>query len=312
MVINNINDYCTKLDIALENLSFIHRSIDPNDYDVCLIDKKLNYLDKLLVKNNKSGKIMEYFFDDLLDTEWIDITNYLLSKHTKLKGIDTNNKYFLNKKYELKRVSDNRIIMKSLSSIKLSNRDEYPRITYSFFDKSGKQYKCHSDIHNLIASIFIPNPKPNEYNIVNHKDKSKLNFQIENLEWCNTHYNNLKDNKQKKSWNNKIIQKSLTGNIVKIWENLEELFKSYSKSTIYKAIREHRVFDNSYWELINTTLENYLIKHPFKSNIWYKNNNIVDYDVQVNENGVLKVNGKLTVGTLNKSKLTFIKKFSIS
>ena len=71
MVINNINDYCTKLGIAFENLSFIHRSIDPDDYDVCLIDRKLNYLDKLLVKNNKSGKIMEYFFDDLLDTEWI-------------------------------------------------------------------------------------------------------------------------------------------------------------------------------------------------------------------------------------------------
>lgn len=42
-------------------------------------------------------------------------------------------------------------------------------------------------VNRLVAIAFIPNP--NNYSQVNHKDKNKLNNNIENLEWCNSKYN---------------------------------------------------------------------------------------------------------------------------
>ena len=43
-------------------------------------------------------------------------------------------------------------------------------------------------IHRLVAIAFIPNP--NELPQVNHKDENKDNNCADNLEWCDTKYNN--------------------------------------------------------------------------------------------------------------------------
>lgn len=44
-------------------------------------------------------------------------------------------------------------------------------------------------IHRLVAAAFIPNPKPNKYTIINHKDENPRNNCVENLEWCDYKYN---------------------------------------------------------------------------------------------------------------------------
>ena len=71
--------------------------------------------------------------------------------------------------------------------------------------------------------MFIPNPNPEKYNIVNHKDKSRTNFNIENLEWCDSEYNvsvkikkiifqeqYMKDNQMEKD----LLQKNYQQNII--------------------------------------------------------------------------------------------------
>lgn len=47
-----------------------------------------------------------------------------------------------------------------------------------------KQHK----IHRLVANAFIPNP--NNLPAINHKDWNTSNNNVDNLEWCDTQYNN--------------------------------------------------------------------------------------------------------------------------
>lgn len=48
---------------------------------------------------------------------------------------------------------------------------------------------CDTGVHRLIAKAFIPNPKPNEYNVVNHIDEFGKTNLPHLLEWCDTAYN---------------------------------------------------------------------------------------------------------------------------
>lgn len=47
----------------------------------------------------------------------------------------------------------------------------------------------HYHAHRLVAQYFVPNPKPETYNEVNHKDGNRTNNNADNLEWCDRKYN---------------------------------------------------------------------------------------------------------------------------
>lgn len=64
------------------------------------------------------------------------------------------------------------------------NKNGYPQVNLCHEYK--RKYKR---IHRLIALSFIDNP--NNYKEVNHKDGNKLNWAINNLEWC-TRSQNMK------------------------------------------------------------------------------------------------------------------------
>lgn len=39
------------------------------------------------------------------------------------------------------------------------------------------------NIHRLVAEAFIENPDPEKFNIVNHINKDRLDYRVDNLEW---------------------------------------------------------------------------------------------------------------------------------
>lgn len=93
-------------------------------------------------------------------------------------------------------------------------------------------------IHQLVALCFLVNPKPEEYNVINHKDEVKTNNIPENLEWCSVKYNNNYGSKQqrvsKKMTNGKlskaVIQCDLSGNKIQEWPSMSEAQRQLSIS----------------------------------------------------------------------------------
>lgn len=107
---------------------------------------------------------------------------------------------------------------------KYSNNNNYLRVNLY---KNGKM-KWFS-VHRLVAEAFIPNP--DNLPQVNHKDEVKTNNHINNLEWCDSKYNNTYGTckkrmaeKQKNDPNRSktIYQYTINGELVKIWPSEHE------------------------------------------------------------------------------------------
>lgn len=74
-------------------------------------------------------------------------------------------------------------------------------------------------VHRLVACAFIDNP--NGYDIINHKDRNPSNNCVGNLEWCTQQYNTVYENAHLEGAKKRmkpIIQKGLSGKIIKIWD----------------------------------------------------------------------------------------------
>ncbi|MGY0692639.1 NUMOD4 domain-containing protein [Virgibacillus sp. FSP13] len=109
----------------------------------------------------------------------------------------------------------------------------YKRVLLKKNNKAKKFF-----VHRLVADVFLDKQK--DKNFVNHIDGNKLNNHVNNLEWCNRSENQLHAYKlglqkvdvtkahavRHEKTKRKIIQLSMSGEEIKIFNSIREAAKS--------------------------------------------------------------------------------------
>lgn len=126
---------------------------------------------------------------------------------------------------------------------------------YVYCSIKGKSFR----VHRLVAEKFITNPKPNEYDVVNHKDGDKQNNHHTNLEWC-THgmnANHVYEEGLKKSIK-KVINFDKNFNILGVYNTAFDASKALNVhvSNICRACKgESNIYDKNKKQLFFKRLE---------------------------------------------------------
>lgn len=274
---------------------FKHRKDwDPEGYSVAAF--RLKETDKreiVLAKFDKTNDIMDYFFDDKPN-------NYEIGDDIKrvlkfMIGSEVNNtKYRIKKDYMICGGNFGGNFKQFGKSDRRPDRYDsgtvYPKISLN---------RKIIPIHRLVAFIFVPNPYPDKYSIVNHKDKSKTNFKKENLEWCDEKWNSKRENQ--KEYSPKKFYIRLSDNKSFSSSELEKEYGIDKKKIVNKirySISNKRKCFNSFWMIVNKTLQDYLDLYPLRDD-WYPHPYIPN--VIANGCGLLKINGELRIGSINIS-----------
>lgn len=114
----------------------------------------------------------------------------------------------------------------------------------------ARPIKYYATVSRLVAFTFIPNDDPDTKNIVNHIDENTQNNYYKNLEWV-TQKENV--NKQTKDTTHKkrIIQKDLDGNVIKVFETVNEAANTIgiNRTTIGKVLTGvNKTAGGFFWE----------------------------------------------------------------
>lgn len=97
-----------------------------------------------------------------------------------------------------------------------------------YFD--NKEFKS-IPVHRLVAKAFVHNPRPNEYNQVNHINGEKDDNHVENLEWCNNSMNQkhayMMGLRRHVSINERPVAQldAKTGEVIKEWQSLADAYR---------------------------------------------------------------------------------------
>jgi len=293
MIRLDINLYFLENNINLDDIFLNHREgIDPENYRVG--ELSINEFKNILVLNPETNIIMDYYFDDREDLTWFDISKYYVFNDGYIEP-DT---YYINR--------DGILYSEYTKKYKTIVRTEpYPHYDLSYVSSSRKGHSKRVQIHRLIASIFVPNLSPDEKKYVDHIDRNKENYSLNNLRWVN----NIENihNSQKSSYQGRYIyyayeDKDKTRLAFKLTS--EELYNSeYSKSDLKNCVSIYSPYNGKikgyYWSREDLDLIEYLNGDIIDESLWVES--IHDNDIFVHPLGLIKDKyGNITTGSSRK------------
>lgn len=115
-------------------------------------------------------------------------------------------------------ISNKGRVRKGDKLMKPYNRKGYLHVKLSANGRA-KEYK----IHRLVAINFIDNKE--DLPFVNHKDENKQNNNVDNLEWCDSQYNNTygtRSERQADSMKTGVVMLDKDNNFIKEFRSINE------------------------------------------------------------------------------------------
>ena len=128
--------------------------------------------------------------------------------------INNYNKYFIENEILLNNAKyidgfENYVIFKNGKVFTFSSKhsDKYMKLNkdkdgYLYLKLTKNKHSYHKLLNRLLGIAFIENPKPDEYNIIDHIDGNNQNNNLDNLRWCNNSINNR---------NQKLLKRNTSG-----------------------------------------------------------------------------------------------------
>lgn len=95
---------------------------------------------------------------------------------------------------------------------------------YQYIDLHKNGINKTFSVHRLVALTFIPNPE--NLPCVNHKDETRINNYVENLEWCTHKYNTNYGTCHKKTEIKRkkaVLQFDKNNNFIKEWDSAKDV-----------------------------------------------------------------------------------------
>lgn len=144
----------------------------------------------------------------------------------------------------------------------------YPRVLHQAFNrKSGRLsvMLCLEEggkpkrmsVHRLVALAFVPNPDPERFTEINHKDEDHANNVPENLEWCDRHYNmtygTIRERINAKNvLRRKPVDAIKNGEVVKHYDYLRAVLKDgFDTSGVWHSIHHQKAYKGLMWRYAN-------------------------------------------------------------
>jgi len=132
-------------------------------------------------------------------------------------------------------------------------KDDEVRGGYRSVALCNNTFRKTVSVHRLVATAFIPNS--NNLPEVNHIDEDKTNNNDWNLEWCTKLHNRnhgTMTERQRESMINgklskKVIQKTVDGEIVKIWASTAEAAR-HGFNNVSRSCNSHLLVKGFKWE----------------------------------------------------------------
>ncbi|QKF93807.1 HNH endonuclease with NUMOD4 motif [Fadolivirus algeromassiliense] len=173
---------------------------------------------------------------DICNIGWKQYCDFLVENNIELwKQIEKFPDYQISTMGRVRVVKSNRVGRENKVSImKPSPRGNYLQVTLK-----NDIVRKSINLHTIVAKIFIPNSKPDNYKYVDHIDRDGTNNKINNLRWC-THQENMDYYKETIEYKGKkIYQYDLDNNLVKEWNDIREILEvhpEYKRDSMYKML----------------------------------------------------------------------------
>jgi len=118
-------------------------------------------------------------------------------------------------------------------------------------------------VHRLVALTFIPNPE--NFKIVDHIDRNKLNNNLENLRWCSASTNGL--NRDFNIVRKEVIQYDMQGEFIKLWDSVSDIEKvlGFNSNSIRKCLNNFSKSNNGFlWKYEKENIKSYINLDNYK------------------------------------------------